>query len=277
MPKMLAGVGTVEVQRTWVVPVRHKVVSVDVPLVPPISRILEFDVELLLDSRRLGVNPYIRHNLIDILVVTVVLKRPHVCRGEGVGVSIAYDAGDVHCHFVLGAGLLGNRSHPVVARLLVGLDNDVVALADAHVDRGRLVRDDWHHVGGNDLQLVAVDGEAHVVVHGAVDEPEPIRFALFKAGRESLTAVTVDVGAVDQAILGGGRSGLGYNVEELVGSVVMPVVEHDCTFVFVVRGGSRPVDENAAKHAIAVLLAGVGSIVQSQRTKPEDQSGCDTM
>lgn len=58
---------------------------------------------------------------------------------------------------------------------LIGSDDDVVPLAHADVEDGRLIRCDWYKVGSNDLHSVIVDHELEVGVDGCVHESNAVR------------------------------------------------------------------------------------------------------
>ena len=103
--------------------------------------------------------------------------------GGGVGVGragIGEDGGRARVDGAAAAAVEGGVE-PVVADGLIGVDDDVVALADAHVQAGDGDGLDWDHVCGDDGEGVADQGYRVAVLHRAVDQPEEMALA----GRES--------------------------------------------------------------------------------------------
>ncbi len=60
---------------------------------------------------------------------------------------------------------------------MVGVDDDVVPLADADVETGYRDRLDWDHVCCDDGKGVANEGHGVAVLHRAIDQPEEMALA----------------------------------------------------------------------------------------------------
>lgn len=104
------------------------------------------------------------------LVVAGLRGGDDALRGRvgGAGGVVADDAGDVIGVGVGGAGAHPLSAEPVVAGGLVGLDNHVVALADADGDGVGDEGLNGDEVVGDDGEVVAVDGELEVGVGALV-------------------------------------------------------------------------------------------------------------
>ncbi|TKW55332.1 hypothetical protein CTA1_12764 [Colletotrichum tanaceti] len=203
------------------------------------------------------------------LVVAAVLVEVAGGGRDVDGAGVGDDAPDVVDSGVVGAGRLGDGADPegVGGGGLVGVDDDVVALAHGDVEHGGLVGDDGDEVGGDDLHGVVVDGELPVGVDGGVDEPQAVGgaggpgdvVAPARLGRR-VVVDGVDVGAVDEAVVEGrGPFRLG-GVVELVDGLVVPVVEEEHAEVLVVVGGGGAVDDDAAEDALPGLQGEVGVV-----------------
>lgn len=94
----------------------------------------------------------------------------------------------------------GGEGHvkPVIGCWLVGIDDDVVALADAEEEV--VARDglDGHHVGCDDLEGVADETDGEGVLEGGVDQSKEMFLSLGEglAGVGAPGSVGVDVAAV---------------------------------------------------------------------------------
>lgn len=133
-------------------------------------------------------------------------------------------------------------AHPVAVALSAGaVDDHVGALADPERDHAGLVGDDGHEVVGDDVHVVAVDGELLDGRRARVDETEPMELArceieLGIVGRRAIEK-RLHTGeahlAVDEVGVGQGELGtaLGERLHKAahVGHVrlAVPLLEHD--------------------------------------------------
>jgi len=145
---------------------------------------------------------------------------------------------------------------------LIGGDEDVVALTDAHVERGGIIRVDGHEISAYDLHLVVVDADDEETVDGCVDETEAVGFACFEGRGPAGAGGAVGVHAVYEAVVHGwGAAGVLGGLIERVCGLVGPVL-HDYRAdvdVVVCRGGT--VDDDGAEDAVPGLegeVAGAG-------------------
>ena len=142
------------------------------------------------------------------------------------------------------------RAEPVVARSLVGVDDNVVTLANGKENPFSSVWLDGDEVGGHDLHWVVVKRDTNVVVNGDVDQPETVLLALLDSNSVVFaTASCVLVGAVDEDVVTSrARTSVlkclqGEGIDLVSGSVV-PVVDHVRTQVEIVVGRCGTIEHN---------------------------------
>lgn len=128
-------------------------------------------------------------------------------RQRGGGARVGEDGGWVG---VIGLATGKSRKghvEPVVGGGLVGVDDNVVALADAEEDVGASDGSDGDHVGCNYLEAVADETNGKGVLEGGVDEAQEMLLALGEglASVGAAGAVRVDVAAVEEDVVTGGR------------------------------------------------------------------------
>lgn len=152
------------------------------------------------------------------------------------------------------ARLLRDGAHPKVAfSQVLGGNNNIVALSHSDGDVGGVVWVDRHVVSSDDLQCVVVDHEAEVSVGGGIHESDAVAGVGLERGLEPGSAVIVRVGAVDETIRRRRRPADRGCEHEVVGGVVVPVVQDNVAKVDVVVGSRRAVDEDASKHTVPGL------------------------
>jgi len=120
-----------------------------------------------------------------------------------VGAIVGQDGGRERVLGLSAEARLGQgRVDPVVSDGLVALDDDVVALTDAHEDVVNLVRLDRGEIGLDDLHLVADNGDSEGSVGRGIDESEPVALAFLQLDLGILAAGSagVDVGAVEEDV-----------------------------------------------------------------------------
>jgi hypothetical protein len=92
-----------------------------------------------------------------------------------------------------------------------------------------------------------------LAINSVVDETETVSTARFKDSFESSADITIDIGAVDQAIVQRNRTGGLRSVPQFEYRCVIPVLkEHDAKILIVV-GGSWTVDDDPTEESISVL------------------------
>lgn len=198
--------------------------------------------------------------------------------GSGVGVGstrVLEDHG--------GTGVVGDAAgaggeggvEPVVAHGLVGVDDDVVALADADKDAGCRHGGDGHHVGGDNLEVVVGERKSEGVLDRSVDQAHEV--FLPRRERELLVATAgaggVDILAVEENIVAvgrGARETRDKGVEGIVDACCdgvdgreIPVGNLQSTEVNIVVGRGRAADYDGAEHAVAVLAGKVRVVPSS--------------
>lgn len=199
-----------------------KLLLVDGPAEDTIGR--ETDLKLRGQTVLGGIELDVGHQVGRLVVAVVTVREARGCGVGHVDALVVEDTGDVH-RVLVGARARahGDGAQPVVARVLVGLDNDVVALADADAEGVGGEGLDGYQVRGDDGEVVVVNGEAKVRVEGRVDEAQAGAAARGDRGLVLGAAVLVRVGAVDQAILGGGNVASLGTLEQRVDGWVVPV------------------------------------------------------
>lgn len=185
---------------------------------------------------------------------------------------VVYYALDVPGIAELSARSLVIRAHPVVARLLIRLDENVVPLADVDVEDVGLVRFDRNKVGRNDSELVAINVELEGGLNGGVDDAEHMSFARLESHLETRSRFgcavvrAPDVHAVDQAGVESLRSESGCvsnclgEVVSFFHSLVVPVLKDDRAHVDVVICRVWAVNDHGTKHAIVRLQREMGVV-----------------
>jgi len=185
-------------------------------------------------------------------------------RGAGEAV-VVHNAFDIARVVELGASLLVVGTHPVVARFLIGLDEDVVALADVDVEDVGLVRDDRNKVGGDDGELVAIDVELEGRLDGSVDDADQVSLARLEVHLEARSCLrsavvrTPHVHTVDEAGVHDARTVFRCISDSLskvvlrVDGFVAPILEDSKPSVDVVIRRARTVDGHGAKYTVVCL------------------------
>lgn len=205
-------------------------------------------------------------------VVGLIVARVGVVVGRGGGgadgAGVGDDTLDVVGAVVVRAGSLGDGAHPeVVGGVgLVGSDDDVVALAHAHVEDGGGVGRDGDKVGSDDSHGVVVNHELPVGVDGSVDESHAVGgtggpgHVEAGTGLGGVAVIAVDVGAVDETVVESrGTGGLGGGVE-LIDGLVVPVVQEDHAEVLIVVGSGGTVDDDTTEDTLPGLEGEVGVV-----------------
>lgn len=252
-----------DLQQSRGLPVQDQAAGVDGP--PEV--VGKFETQQLLgDDGDVGhVERHMGHQALERLIAAALGRdNGRVARRVSlVGLVVSDNASDVGCVAVVRAGRVPTRSQPVVAGLGVGLDDDVVPLADADQDAVRLVGDDRDKVGGDDSQAMAVDGELKVAVGRDVDNAHTVLLSSLKVDFKLLaTADTLLIGragavervcAVDEAVLHDGRTTLPGLVPQGEGLGMRPVLEEHGSQVLVIVGRSRTVDVHGAEQPLSIL------------------------
>lgn len=93
-----------------------------------------------------------------VFIVTVVGLGVGRCGGvRGAARVVADDTTNVVGIIIVGAGGLRDSAEPVVGGGLVGLDNDIVTLANTDAEDLGGVRDNWNQVHGDDSDVMAIN------------------------------------------------------------------------------------------------------------------------
>ncbi|KAI7341518.1 putative multicopper oxidase, type 1 [Hortaea werneckii] len=151
------------------------------------------------------------------------------------------------------------RTEPVVARSLVGLDDNVVTLTNTDENRLYVERLDRDEIGGHDSHVVAIKGDSDVVVNRGVNETQAVLLALLHRHLVVLsTTVGVLVRAVDEDRVSWRRRSLRLEVDccqgiDLVCSRVIPVANDIWTQIIIVIRRGRSVKYHGANDAVAIL------------------------
>lgn len=102
---------------------------------------------------------------------------------------------------------------------------------------------------------MVVDGEVEMSVNSSVHQADQVRCARYKVSLEARThaAIIVRVRSVDQTVVQSWWS-LSLCISVLrICSLVIPIVQEENTKVFIVIGGSGPMNENATEDAVPSL------------------------
>jgi len=174
----------------------------------------------------------------------------------GVCIGVADYSHDIVLVCVIRAVRIRDGAQPERIRraLLIRRHEDVVALADAHVERGGIIRRYGHEVCGYDLHDVVVDADCEERIDGCVDEAEAVSLPWLESGGPSLAGGAEDVHAVDEAVVHLRRlpGVLGGLVQSVCGGVG-PVLHDYGAGVDVVVGGAGAVDDDGAEDAVPGL------------------------
>ena len=145
----------------------------------------------------------------------------------------------------------------------VGVHDDLVTLTNADEDVVGGVGNNGNEIHGYDLEVVGVDLEPEGHVNANIDNADFVGSACNKLRLEVLSAAdTVGVGAADAIV---GRGSVDESVvhawwptvldlvPQLFGGSVVPVLDHECSQVFVIISAGWPVDDQWAVQAVGVL------------------------
>lgn len=193
--------------------------------------------------------------------------------GGGVGSAgaiVANDTGDTIGVGVVAAGGVPLCAQPVVARVSVGLDNDIVTLAHANSDGIGGVGGESNKIVTNDGEVVAVNGELEVAIGSGVDNSDAVLLASLEnslplgsvaqaVGVGGGRAV-VGVGAVDETALHSRRATVLGRVPEFKGLGVAPVIEEHHAEIDIVVSSGRAVQDQAAESTLCVLQGEVAVV-----------------
>lgn len=152
---------------------------------------------------------------------------------------------------------------------MVGLDDDIVALANREVklvDRVRLYGD---KVRFNDRHVVADDGNNKGVIGRGVDQPETMALVLCELQSRifASSAVGRNVHPVEEDVVARRRRardifeegivGVHHPINDVLGGVIVPVADGEDAEVGIVRVGGRAVDLDWTNDAVGVLRGDV--------------------
>lgn len=196
-------------------------------------------------------------------------------RRIGDGGSFVSDDTEDFARIGVDAAVANVCSQPVVADGLVGGEDDVGSLANVDVDRCGDVGLDGHKVGGDDGEVVLIDGDDEVVVDPDIDESDAETLAL---GHFSHMVGAHIVGSfhrsVDQGGIGHrGPCGTMQGADVVLKCrVIVPVreghgaqirlltmVRNECHVstvreeTHIVVADSRPIDDDASRNTVSVL------------------------
>ena len=174
----------------------------------------------------------VRQGLINALWLVGVGRRGWVGGG---GANIVHNGLDIFTVSDVVANGLVVGTHPVVVNCLVGFQNDIVPLAGVDIENGGLVRRDWHEVGLDDGERMAIDVELESRRDGGIEDTKAVFLASNNIHGPSLAAGETREGvlAVDETVVQSGsfaRSSSCHNLGcgvELVGCRVAPILEGD--------------------------------------------------
>lgn len=199
---------------------------------------------------------------VDVIVYAAVggWRVVATCGGSSaVGAFVGEDA-DCVGDAVGAAACLRDDVEPVAVDGLIGADDYVVALAYAHCKPSCVVRDDGGEVHGYDCHVVAVEADLVGVAYRRVDESHLVAFAFLDCVVPILAAaLSVDVGAVDQDVVGDWLTSdltSGKTVHDLISRLVEPVINRHDPEVLVIVVACRTINDDRAPCTIAIL-AGV--------------------
>lgn len=224
--------------------------------------------EMLLEVGVVNVVVVVRNKVVNILLDALVDLSTGIGRGGGhLGAGgvlvVADDSVDLEGRANIGttAGGDGIRAHPVVVRLLVGLDNDLISLAGGEEDVVGNKGLDRNPIHGDDSELVTVDAEAERDLSSGVDETHEMLLSSLELGLKARALALVHVATVDDTVTdriewGASRKA----VSNDGGRLMVPIGQHDGTKIDVVVGGLGAVDDNRTNDTIGVLHAVVGVV-----------------
>lgn len=162
-------------------------------------------------------------------------------------------------------------AEPVVAGRLVGVDHDVVALANRDQEPLGVVRLDRNEIGSHDLHHVVVERNADVVVDRDVDQPQAVLLALLDRDLVVRSAALgVLVRSVDENVVSRRRRATILQVLQcdgidLEGSLVVPVVQHVRSQIDVVVGGGGTIEDHRSNDSVTVLRRKVSVVPRSSK------------
>lgn len=145
------------------------------------------------------------------------------------------DTLDISRPLQLSADLLVVGAHPVVAHGLVGVDDNVVPLANVNGEDVGLVRHNGYKVVGDDPELVSVDVELEGRLDGGVEYAQTVGLAGHKVHLEALASL------VDGAVLSPDVHAVDQTRVEDTGTEIRPWADHGSALEHLVNGTLAPV------------------------------------
>ena len=260
------GVEVDDIVESWVTPLRHEGGAGESPFVEVGGLVIRSNNNGLLNGLVLStrVEGEVRHQALQWLVHTFNLVG--VCGGSGscslVGAFVADDTLDVGGLDHGSADGLVVSTHPVAARGLISLEDEVVSLSNVDVDNVGGIRLERDEIALDDGKSVLVNEELESGLNGGVDQTKAVRLATLDSHLEALAGggfgLLPDVHAVDQASVEEGVA-MGWSaldrllgIVHLVNGGVGPVLENN-NLLLIICGASRAMNNNGSKYTLIGL------------------------
>lgn len=138
-------------------------------------------------------------------------------------------------------------------------------LTNSKLQRSSTVWNNRNEIGRSNSEVVVVDLNTEMTVHGSVDEAEKILLAFLECPHLARTSrpIRPDVFTIQQVIACGWRSLSFSSVIFLKGCLIIRIANKDRAEIFVIVGRARPVNDDRSLYTITILSREMAVIPRS--------------